>query len=180
MGIKTVPHPPYSPDLAPSDFAYSLRSEAVVMRELRRWKSLWRRSLTHFHGALQKLLERYNNLMPNPIDSYIKYIYRKKWFSGHIFKRTRTDLFAHSEIRSSIAIKHKQFNLISVICLHTVKSIYIWCVRELFVGNLTFKWELICLRAIKYCYYLHTVNWFQLLLCNTYDSIFTVSCIPIK
>ena len=36
MGIKTVRHPPYSPDLAPCDFGYSLSSEAVVMRQLRR------------------------------------------------------------------------------------------------------------------------------------------------
>ena len=87
MGIKTVPHPPYRPDLAPCDFclypklrgcryetikemkeavtlpivqtllsvtfAYSLSSrknlEAVVMRKLRRWKRLWRRSLTRSH-----------------------------------------------------------------------------------------------------------------------------------
>ena len=49
MGIKTVPHPPYSPDLAPCDFGYSLSSEVVVMRQLRRWKRLWRRSLTRWH-----------------------------------------------------------------------------------------------------------------------------------
>ena len=40
MDIKTVPHPPYSPDLAPCDFCYSLSLrktlEAVVMRQLRR------------------------------------------------------------------------------------------------------------------------------------------------
>ena len=36
MDIKTVPHHPYSPDLAPCDFGYSLSSEAVVMRQLRR------------------------------------------------------------------------------------------------------------------------------------------------
>ena len=43
-------------------FGYSLSSEAIVMRQLRRWKRLWRRSLisSHFHGAFQKLLERYN------------------------------------------------------------------------------------------------------------------------
>ena len=35
MGIKTVPHPLYSPDLASCDFGYSLSSEAVVMRQLR-------------------------------------------------------------------------------------------------------------------------------------------------
>ena len=39
-------HHPYSPDLAPVTFAYSLSSEAVVMRQLRRWKRLWQRSLT--------------------------------------------------------------------------------------------------------------------------------------
>ena len=44
---------------------YSLSSEAVVMRQLKRWKRLWRRSLTRSHkrtsmGAFQKLLERYN------------------------------------------------------------------------------------------------------------------------
>ena len=32
--------------LLPLTFAYSLSSEAVVMRQLRRWKRLWRRSLT--------------------------------------------------------------------------------------------------------------------------------------
>ena len=30
-------------------FGYSLSSQAVVMRQLRRWKSLWRRSLTRWH-----------------------------------------------------------------------------------------------------------------------------------
>ena len=35
--------------LLPVTFAYSLRSEAVVMRQLRRWKRLWRRSLTRSH-----------------------------------------------------------------------------------------------------------------------------------
>ena len=47
IGIKTVRHRPYSPDLAPC--GYSLSSEAVFMRQLRRWKSLWRRSLTRSH-----------------------------------------------------------------------------------------------------------------------------------
>ena len=35
--------------LFPVTFVYSLSSEAVVMRQLRRWKRLWRRSLTHSH-----------------------------------------------------------------------------------------------------------------------------------
>ena len=48
-GIKTVPQPPYSQTLLPVTFAYSLSSGAVVMRQLRRWKRLWRRSLTRSH-----------------------------------------------------------------------------------------------------------------------------------
>ena len=35
--------------LLPVTFAYSLNLEVVVMRQLRRWKRLWRRSLTRSH-----------------------------------------------------------------------------------------------------------------------------------
>ena len=35
--------------LLPVTFGYSLSSVAVIMRELRRWKRLWRRSLTRSH-----------------------------------------------------------------------------------------------------------------------------------
>ena len=35
--------------LVPVTFVYSLSSEAVVMKQLRRWKRLWRRSLTRSH-----------------------------------------------------------------------------------------------------------------------------------
>ena len=50
MGIKTLPQPPFSPDLAPCDSLWaSLSSEAVVMRHLRRWKRLWRRLLIRSH-----------------------------------------------------------------------------------------------------------------------------------
>ena len=50
--------------LLPVTFGYSLSSEAVVMRQLRRWKAAVTKvidTLTQedFHGAFQKLLERY-------------------------------------------------------------------------------------------------------------------------
>ena len=35
--------------LLPVTFSYSLSSQTVVMRQLRRWKRLWRRSLTRSH-----------------------------------------------------------------------------------------------------------------------------------
>ena len=40
---------PIVQSLLPVTFGYSLSSEAVVMRQLRRWKRLWRRLLTHSH-----------------------------------------------------------------------------------------------------------------------------------
>ena len=46
LRIKTVCHPPYSPDLAPCDFWLFPKLEAVIMRQLRIWKRLWRRWLT--------------------------------------------------------------------------------------------------------------------------------------
>ena len=46
-GIKTVPPLPIVQTLLLVTFGYSLNSEAFVMRQLRRRKRLWRRSLTH-------------------------------------------------------------------------------------------------------------------------------------
>ena len=55
--------PPIVQSLFPVTFGYSLSSEAVVLRQLRKWKRLWRRSLTRSHkrtsmGVFQKLLSR--------------------------------------------------------------------------------------------------------------------------
>ena len=51
--------------LLPVTFGYSLSTEAVVMRQLRRWSRQWRRSLTrshahtHFHCSRRRLLRRW-------------------------------------------------------------------------------------------------------------------------
>ena len=65
MGVKTVSHPPYSPDLAPCDFwlfpKFSVcRYETI--KEMKEDVTKVNETLTqeHFHGAFQKLLERYN------------------------------------------------------------------------------------------------------------------------
>ena len=42
----------------PVTFGYSLSSEAVFMRELRRWKRRWRRSLTHSHKRISMVSSR--------------------------------------------------------------------------------------------------------------------------
>ena len=65
MGIKTVPHPAYSPDLAPCDFwlfpkLWGCRYETI--EEMKEAVTKVIDTLTHegFDGAFQKLLERYN------------------------------------------------------------------------------------------------------------------------
>ena len=40
--------------LLPMTFGYSLSSEAVIMRQLKRWKRLWQRSLTRSHKWTSK------------------------------------------------------------------------------------------------------------------------------
>ena len=46
---RQFPNLPIVQTLLPVTFGYSLSSQAVVMKKLRRWKSLWRRSLTRSH-----------------------------------------------------------------------------------------------------------------------------------
>ena len=65
MGIKTVPHPPYSPDLAPCDFWLfpELRGcHYETIEEMKEAVTKLIDTLIHedFHGALKKLLEWYN------------------------------------------------------------------------------------------------------------------------
>ena len=65
MGIKTVPHTPYSPDLAPCDFClfHKLRDcRYETIEEMKEAVTGVIDTLTQedFHGAFQKLIERYN------------------------------------------------------------------------------------------------------------------------
>ena len=65
MGIKTVHHPPYSPDLAPCDFWLFPKLRGCRYERIEEMKEAVTKvidTLTQedFHGAFQKLLERYN------------------------------------------------------------------------------------------------------------------------
>ena len=65
MGINTVPRPPYSPDLAPSDFCLfpklrGCRYETIEETKEAVTKVIDMLTQEDFHGAFQKLLERYN------------------------------------------------------------------------------------------------------------------------
>ena len=65
MGIKTVPQPPWSPDLAPCDFWLFPKLTGYRYETIEEMKEALTKvsdTLTQedFHGALKKLLERYN------------------------------------------------------------------------------------------------------------------------
>ena len=65
MGIKTVPHPPYSPDLAPYDFWLFPKLRGCHYETIEEMKEDVTKVIDtlkqeDFHGAFQKLLERYN------------------------------------------------------------------------------------------------------------------------
>ena len=65
MGIKTVPHPPYSPDLAPCDFwlfpkLRGCRYETIDEMKETVTKVIDTLTQEDIHGAFQKFLERYN------------------------------------------------------------------------------------------------------------------------
>ena len=65
MGIKTVPHPPYSPDIPPCDFFLFPKLRGCRYETIEEMKEVVRKvidTLTQedFHGAFQKLLELCN------------------------------------------------------------------------------------------------------------------------
>ena len=65
MGIKTVPQPPYSPDLTPWDFwlfpkLRGCRYETIEEMKEAVTKVIDTLTQKNFDGAFQKLLERYN------------------------------------------------------------------------------------------------------------------------
>ena len=65
MGIKTVPQPPYSLDLAPCNFwlfpkLRGCRYETIEEMKEAVTKVIDTLTLEEFRGAFQKLLERYN------------------------------------------------------------------------------------------------------------------------
>ena len=65
MGIKTVPQPPYSPDLAPCDFCLFPRLRGCRYETIEKMKEAVTKvidTLTqeNFYGAFHMLLERYN------------------------------------------------------------------------------------------------------------------------
>ena len=75
MGIKTVPRPPYSPDLASCDFwlfpkLRGCRYETIEEMKEAVTKVIDMLMQEDIHGAFQKLLERYNKCIRAGGDSF--------------------------------------------------------------------------------------------------------------
>ena len=109
MGIKTALHPPYSPDLAPCGFwlfpklKENLRGcRYVTIEEMKEAVKKGTDTLTQedFHGAFQKLLERYN-----------KYIAA----GGDYFKG---DLSFICVLSIKVAIRKKSGSLLKAPCIY--------------------------------------------------------------
>ena len=65
MGIKTVPQPPYRPHLTPCDFWFFPKLRGCRYETIEEMKEAVTKVIDtliqeDFHGAFQKLLERYN------------------------------------------------------------------------------------------------------------------------
>ena len=76
MGTKTVPHPPYSPDLAPCDFWLFPKLRDCRYETIEEMKEAVTKvidTLTHedFHWAFQKLLERYNKCSQRRLEFHV-------------------------------------------------------------------------------------------------------------
>ena len=103
MGIKTVPHPPYRPHLAPRDFwlfpkLRGCRYETTGEMKEAVTKFIGTLTQEDFHGAIRKLLERYSKCIAAGEDYFegdksfmcvlsIKVPIRKK--SGNLFNDPR-------------------------------------------------------------------------------------------
>ena len=77
MGIKTIRHPPYSPDLAPCDLwlfpkLRGCRYETIEEMKEAVTKVIDTLTQEDFHEAFQKLLERYNKCIAAGGDYFVE------------------------------------------------------------------------------------------------------------
>ena len=75
MGIRTVPHPPYRPDLAPGDFwlfpkLRGCRYETIEEMKEAMTKVIDTLRQEDFHGAFRKSMERYNKCIAAGGDNF--------------------------------------------------------------------------------------------------------------
>ena len=93
--------------LLPVTFGYSLSSEAVVMRQLRRWKRLWRRGLPwglpEVVGTVQQVHCSWRRLLRRGLEFHVctinKSAHTKK--SGNLFNDPRIYIYIYMRHRQS-------------------------------------------------------------------------------
>ena len=130
MGIKTVPYPPYSPDLAPCDFCLfpklrGCRYETLIeeMKEAVT-KVIDMLKQEDFHVVFQKLLERHNKCLAARRDYFegdksfmcvlsIKVPIRKK--SGNLFNDPRIYIYIYIYIDNDKSIDFKPIYILIMI-----------------------------------------------------------------
>ena len=116
MGIKTVPHPPYSPDIAPCDFCLFPKLRGCRYETIEEMKEVVTKAIDtltqeNFHESFQKLLERYNKCIAARGDYFeedlsfmcaisIKVSTRKK--SGNLFNDPRIYIYIYIYIHTLI------------------------------------------------------------------------------
>ena len=109
MGIKTVPQPPYSPDLAPCDFCLFPKLTGCRYETIEEMKKAVTKVIDTliqevFHGDFQKFLERYNKCIAAGGDYFegdksficvlsIKVPIRKKY--GNLFNDPRIYIYIY-------------------------------------------------------------------------------------
>ena len=151
MGIKTVPHPPCSPDLAPCDFWLfpKLRgSRYETIEEMKEAVTKVIDTITQmdFYGAFQKLLERYNKCIATGGDYFkgdlsfmcvlsMKVLIRKK--SGNLFNDPRMFLLGISPKKNNVRARLEfELSCYDVAVQHVSHyttlflDIYEWLMRE--------------------------------------------------
>ena len=137
MGIKTVRHPPNSPALIlPVTFGYSLSSEAVIMRQLRWWKKLWRRSLTCSHKRTSM----------GPSRSCLNGTRSALQLEEITWKRTRVSCVYYQWKCPYEKCLETYLMILLCVCVYIYIYIYIYiCVLRTSIYNVTFivKWTLI-------------------------------------
>ena len=114
MGIKTVPHPPYSPQLSPCDFwllpkLSGCRYETIEEMKDDVTKVIDMLTQEDFHGAFQKLLERYNKCIAG---------------GGNYFEGDSSFMCVLS-IKVSIRKKSGNFFNAPLICIFLIQSFYL-------------------------------------------------------
>ena len=141
MGIKTVPHPPYSLDLAPCGFWLFLNLRGYRYERIEEMKEAVTKvidtlTLEDFHGALQKLLERYNKCIAAGGD----YLEGDKSFMCVL--SIKVPIRKSPEI-NLMSLVYNSNEVTSVICLHKTKWFHV------VLCNTSKVTSVICLHKMK-------------------------------